>query len=279
MLMLMQPHRVAQPDTDLLERVRDAIRGLEPNARLILYGSRARGDAAPDSDWDVLVLLDGVVDSRREAAVKRAVRAVMLELDPPPTFSLTIHTAEEWDSPLFRAMPFHRSVDRDGIDLTPLPDLAVASSDRRVERGRDGEEHALTAERDTLARFRMDEAHDALIAADAMAEIGQWNFCVNRLYYACFYAVNALLVRRGLGSSKHSGVQALFNQHFGKPGLVARDLVDLYNDLFETRQKGDYAAFVRFTAEQVRPLIPEARRFVARVDELLAPPTAAGPDL
>ncbi len=35
-----------------------AATGIPKGARVILFGSRARGDAHEDSDWDVLVLLD-----------------------------------------------------------------------------------------------------------------------------------------------------------------------------------------------------------------------------
>ena len=40
--------------TQVLSLIRDTIRASEPAAQIILYGSRARGDAREDSDWDVL---------------------------------------------------------------------------------------------------------------------------------------------------------------------------------------------------------------------------------
>ncbi len=38
--------------------IRDTIREAEPTAQIILYGSRARGDAHEGSDWDVLTIVD-----------------------------------------------------------------------------------------------------------------------------------------------------------------------------------------------------------------------------
>jgi predicted nucleotidyltransferase len=45
---------------ELLERVKHAVHEVEPEADIVLYGSRARGDAHAESDWDFLILLDGV---------------------------------------------------------------------------------------------------------------------------------------------------------------------------------------------------------------------------
>lgn len=42
----------------ILELIRSTVREKEPTADIILYGSRARGDAHKDSDWDVVVILD-----------------------------------------------------------------------------------------------------------------------------------------------------------------------------------------------------------------------------
>ncbi|MFH0793169.1 MAG: HEPN domain-containing protein [bacterium] len=101
-----------------------------------------------------------------------------------------------------------------------------------------------------------------------MAEAGEWYGCVNRLYYACFYAVNALLLVHGLSSSKHSGVRSLFARNFVKSGQVPKTLGALYMELYEMRNKGDYQDLVKINPETIRPWIPEAEKFVAFVTAL-----------
>jgi tRNA nucleotidyltransferase (CCA-adding enzyme) len=60
-----------EADHRLLDRVAAVIRELESDAQIVLYGSRARDDARPDSDWDLLVLLDGAVDTPRQDRLRR----------------------------------------------------------------------------------------------------------------------------------------------------------------------------------------------------------------
>lgn len=55
-----------------------------------------------------------------------------------------------------------------------------------------------------------------------MVEKGFYDDAVSRAYYAMFYATSALLWIKGLGSSKHSGIIAMFNQYFVKEGLIEK---------------------------------------------------------
>jgi len=120
-----------------------------------------------------------------------------------------------------------------------------------------------------LVSYRLSRANEALEDARILANAGRWNACVNRLYYACFDAVSALLLSHGLSSSKHAGVRALFNKEFVKCGKIPKDLARIYNDLFERRQEGDYIDFVRFQKSQVLPWLPKAEELVQYIIEFI----------
>jgi uncharacterized protein (UPF0332 family) len=124
----------------------------------------------------------------------------------------------------------------------------------------------------------MERARDAIAEAEAMAQLGHWNACVSRLYYACFYAVIAVLLHRGLTSSKHSGARSLFGRYLVRPGAVPRELARVYNELFDSRQEADYRDLVRFGEAQVRPWIADVGRFVEHVGGLIEPGAKMAPD-
>src|SRR2546425_9075111 len=97
---------------------------------------------------------------------------------------------------------------------SPVPCDAVPHE--RCQRG----PGAMSAERDVLIHYRMARARETLAEADLMAQSGHWHGCVNRLYYTCFYAVTALLLRHDLSAGKHMGVRSLFNRHVVRTGVM-----------------------------------------------------------
>jgi uncharacterized protein (UPF0332 family) len=102
----------------------------------------------------------------------------------------------------------------------------------------------MTDGQEDLIRYKLSRAKETLEEAEIMLQTGHSHGATNRIYYACFYVVKALLLKRGLSSSKHSGVVALFNRHFVKPGLVGVDMGKFYSRMFDNRLESDYADWV-----------------------------------
>ncbi|MBC8154324.1 MAG: nucleotidyltransferase domain-containing protein, partial [Bacteroidetes bacterium] len=76
-------------DAEFLLEVKRYVLEIDPQAEVWLFGSRARGDARPDSDWDFLVLTDKPVDRQ----YKRTLRDHLfyLELDSERVIGTVIH--------------------------------------------------------------------------------------------------------------------------------------------------------------------------------------------
>jgi uncharacterized protein len=99
----------------ILEKVKDAVRRIEPSAEILLYGSRAREDYHEDSDWDFLVLVDGVVDTARTDRVRHKVFEV--ELETGEVLSSIVKSRQDWNRPEARLIPLHVNIEREGIAI------------------------------------------------------------------------------------------------------------------------------------------------------------------
>lgn len=127
----------------------------------------------------------------------------------------------------------------------------------------------MKAEIRTLITYRLERANESLDEATLLLERGFTNTAVNRLYYGCFYAVSALLLTQGFSSAKHTGIRAMFQQHFVKTGLLPVKLGKLYDRLFDNRQRGDYQDLVRFDPKDVIAWHIEAKQFVETIETLV----------
>jgi len=101
-------------DADLLQRCKKAIRAVVPDADVILYGSRARGDAKDDSDYDLLVLVDRSADVEVH---QQLISGISPQEGDGAVLTLTVYNRDQWNSRRYQAMPFRENVDREGVLL------------------------------------------------------------------------------------------------------------------------------------------------------------------
>lgn len=123
--------------------------------------------------------------------------------------------------------------------------------------------------REDYIKYRISRAKESFQSAQALAEIGNWNSCINRLYYSCYYMVSALLLKHKIKTKTHSGLNTEFGRNFVKTGKVNKEHGDLFTDLMDWRYKGDYGDMFDFDEEKVKPLIPKIKKFLHDIEKLI----------
>lgn len=126
----------------------------------------------------------------------------------------------------------------------------------------------MTYPKEDLINYRLDRVKETLAEAELMMNSGHLFGTANRLYYACFYAVSALLVRHDLATSKHSGAMSLLNRHFVKTGQIPVEFGKFYSRMFDYRSKGDYADMLA-QPEVTQEDMKTAKAFIEATEQLI----------
>ena len=104
---------VSKADKQLLRDLKDVIARFVPDATVILYGSAARGEHGPESDYDVLVLSPNKLSPEEEESIDAAVYD--LELDRGAVLSVMFSSQAEWQNPIVRQSPYYDNVTNEGV--------------------------------------------------------------------------------------------------------------------------------------------------------------------
>jgi uncharacterized protein (UPF0332 family) len=89
------------------------------------------------------------------------------------------------------------------------------------------------------------------------------------LYYACYYAASALLIKYGHSAQTHSGIINLLGLHFVCTGIIGMEQGKFYRRLFELRQASDYDDWTVIGAADVQPLVESAEEFICLLEKLI----------
>ena len=98
---------------ELINRVKKSVRSVDPQARVILFGSRARGNYDEKSDWDFLIL----VSEKADENIKQLIRSKLIEteLEAEQVVSTVIYSKDQW--PKYKITPLYKNISRDGLEI------------------------------------------------------------------------------------------------------------------------------------------------------------------
>jgi len=99
-------------DNNIINLIRTRIRKKEPSAEVILFGSKARGKAHSESDWDILILLNvPTVSLEEEKGFREEIFDIELETGEP--ISTFVFSKQEWETKHIYT-PFYANIKREG---------------------------------------------------------------------------------------------------------------------------------------------------------------------
>lgn len=117
-------------------------------------------------------------------------------------------------------------------------------------------------ERDALVEMRIAKAYRVYEEAKGVAGLKYWDAVANRLYYAAFNVVTALLMANGDTAQTHTGVRHVLGLKFIKSGVLSHEIGRLYHRLFSMRQTGDYDDTYEVSEEDVLPNIEPTGKLI-----------------
>ena len=124
----------------------------------------------------------------------------------------------------------------------------------------------MTGTKNDLINYRIARAKDTYDDALILSERKKWNSTINRLYYASYYAVMALLLNSDLKPTTHNGVKSNFSEYFIKTGKIDSKYGKMYSHLFTWRQKGDYDDLFLFDGNKVMPYFEPVNNFISLIE-------------
>src|SRR4051812_14085988 len=117
-------------------------------------------------------------------------------------------------------------------------------------------------ENEELIKYRFEKAEQTLGEVEVQIQNELWNVAINRLYYACFYAVTALLASEQIYTKTHAGAKQMFSLHFVKTGIIENRFNKFYIEIFGMRQNGDYEDFCDYAQNDVLEFVRPAKELI-----------------
>lgn len=99
--------------SELISSVKGKVKAIDPGAKVILFGSRARGDQNPNSDWDFLILSSRNTTPQFKREIRNSL--VDTELESEQVISTIIYPLETW--PNYRITPLFQNIEKEGHEV------------------------------------------------------------------------------------------------------------------------------------------------------------------
>jgi hypothetical protein len=222
---------------------------------LILYGSRARGEARPNADIDLLVVYDATQGDKGDAIWDASSDVELDHTDKDSEHLVDIQpivlTGAELERDAALGMPLLLNVAREGIVLEGEP-IMPAEMDRNY-----------------WSSLYIEDARQELASAELLLASGDVRRPIEMAFSVYEKAARAALVAKGIVPKSHTGTRDLFGKHSVRIGLVSKKFAVHFERMEKDRLDATYALQKKFTCEDAERALERARELLTTIENLL----------
>lgn len=120
-------------------------------------------------------------------------------------------------------------------------------------------------DRRVIVTLELEKSDKTWKQMEIQVENGVWEMAANRLYYALFHAVSALLINEKHTVATHRGAVNQFSLYYVKTGVFDKKDGKLYSNLQKLREDGDYNCYIDVEQEDVERLIEPTRLLIEKI--------------
>ena len=124
-------------------------------------------------------------------------------------------------------------------------------------------------ERRVLVILELEKVDKTLAEMEVQLSNSLWGMAANRLYYAVFHVLNALLVSDNKPACSHKGMRLTFGKNYVLTGLASEEEAYLLSRMETMRNKADYNCTFTAKAEVVTELYPLVKDFIGHLKQLI----------
>lgn len=124
-------------------------------------------------------------------------------------------------------------------------------------------------ERTTLVALELKKARETYEEIGILLDANRLNGAANRMYYAVFHAICALLINDGHQVNTHKGSHALFSLHYIKTGALPKEYGQLYNQLQTMREESDYNCAYDVEIDELQQRLEPTKSLIEDIEKMI----------
>jgi len=209
-----------------------------------LFGSRAKGNAKKDSDYDVMIVLKKDYDWDYQDKVNHVCDKV------EEKYNIWIQTHFVSINQLYNG--------REGKE--PLYFDVLKKKYKLMLTDKD---------REALIKYRIEHSKKIIDEIKILIDNDMRIFAVNRIYYCMYYMLSALAIKHKVKTVKHQPLLDWFKNNFAEKKLIEYKYFTIIDDAFKNRCEGDYKPFVTFTKKKVLKMFEKMKDFMSELEKYI----------